>query len=182
MGGWPFPEILNQGFQSEPPEVRAGDTVSWTVNFPSYPASAGWVLHYALNDGKQAAIKFDAVADGDQFKVTEDTTEWGAGYFAFQGYVDKTGERHTVTTGHIRVLPDLTGEPVDSRTHNKRVLESIYAILEGRGDENKYTIGGRSIEKMSRAELETERRRYEWLVAEEQGTAPKYFGAIFRRP
>lgn len=180
---WWFPDTLNQGLQSEPPEVRAGDTVSWTVNYPAYPASAGWTLHYALNDGKQGTIKFDAVADGDQFKITEDTTEWGAGDFAFQGYVDNAAsERHTVTTGRIRVLPDLTGDPVDSRSHNRRVLDSIYAILEGRGDENKYTIGGRSIEKMSRAELETERRRYEWLVAREQGMAPAYFGAIFRRP
>lgn len=182
MGSWPFPEILNQGLQSEPPEVRAGDTVVWTIGFPSYPASADWVLHYALNDGKQAPIKFDAVADGDQFKVTQDTTNWGAGYFAFQGYVDKAGERHTVTTGHIRVFPDLTVDPVDTRTHNQRVLESILLMIEGRGDEISYSFAARTITKMSRAELETERRRYEWLVAREQGTAPEYFGAIFRRP
>lgn len=180
---WWFPETLNQGLTSEPTEVRAGDTVKWSVSYASYPASGGWLLHYALNNGKRV-ITFDGTANGDQFDISVDTSDWDDGIWAFQSWVD-TGQntaRYTVSFGQIKVLPDLTTDPVDSRSHNQRVLEAIYAILEGRGDEVTYTIGGRALTKMPRAELEIERRRYEWLVAREQGRAPQYFGAIFRRP
>ena len=43
-----------------PPQIRAGDSVTWRVSLPDYPVEAGWQLHYALR-GPQG-IDLEALA------------------------------------------------------------------------------------------------------------------------
>jgi hypothetical protein len=85
------------------------------------------------------------------------------GIYSYQAYVYKESgtppvisEKYTLESGQIEILPDITQaiSTTDLRSHAKKVLDSIEAMLEGRtSDVINYSIGGRSVVKMSPEEL-----------------------------
>ena len=137
----------------EPQSIIAGDSVTWQRSLPDYPASAGWVLGYALRGPKN--IDFDATADGDSHLVAvaaSVTAPWPAGFYTITSFAKKAGERYTVETGSLEVLPDPAGLNAvqDLRPHCKKVLDAIEAVLEGKAtkDQQEYEIDGIRIKRM----------------------------------
>lgn len=150
---------------NEPMEITAGDTVKWTRSLSDYLASDGWVLTYALRN-EAGSIDITASADGDNHLVdvaASVTAGWPAGSYSWHGYVTKAAERYSVDTGHIEIKQNLAATVShDGRSHVKKVLDAIEAVLEERATEKQlaYSINGRTLSLTPLAELYTLRSQY----------------------
>ncbi len=153
-----------------PEKLYAGDTLKFDVPAPSdgrdtYRASDGWALSFRLV-GASGAYTFDASTDGDGFSVAVDaatTAGWAPGFYAWTAYVTKAGERHIVGSGHMEIAPDpASASPSDARSHVKRLLDAIEAVLEGRvtKDVESYSIEGRQLTRIPIPELLALRDKY----------------------
>lgn len=152
---------------AEPLSIVAGDQAEWTRTLSDYPASDGWALSYTLVERKTGAgVSFDATGSGSEYTVTvpsATTAAWPAGYYVGQGYVTKAGERKTVWAGTIEIKPNLaSGMAGDIRSHARKVVDSIEAVLEGRATEQvlDFSIEGTTLRKTPVADLLTLRDRY----------------------
>jgi len=146
-------------------EITAGDSIKWIETLSGCPASDGWTLKFVLVNGS-AKIELSASADGDDHAVVAPsvtTSSWSPGRYRYQAYAEKAGERHTVGTGMVDILPNFaTAETLDSRTHAEKVLHAIEAVIEKRAtkDQESYTIKGRSLSRTPLPDLLVLRDRY----------------------
>lgn len=137
----------------EPTTLQAGDTISWTVELPDYPASSGWSLSYRLINA-EAVIDIDATTDPERpgaFRVDiPASTSAGhfAGVYTCVRYVTRGAERITIDKQEWRILPDLTSaQPTDARSEARRALDDLRAALRrwlaSQGTVAEYEIAGR---------------------------------------
>jgi len=146
--------------------LRAGDTWKWQRDdLSSYPASEWTLKYYLLKTGKQIVIT--ASADGNNFKIEVSasvTKDYPAGDYTWIAKVSKGLEEYTVDTGIIEILPDLVAATLgyDTRSHVKKVLDAIEAVLEGRAtkDQMSYSIAGRTLALTPIEDLIVLRDRY----------------------
>lgn len=150
----------------EPDQVRAGDTIKWEKDLADYPADDSWVLKYAFR-GNSATIDITASASGKKHTVTisaATSASYDTGVFDVLGWVEKSSERYTVYSGTIEVLADLeaAGSSYDGRTHVKKTLDAIEAVLENRATKEilESTIEGVQIKRIPHEELMAMRGRY----------------------
>lgn len=117
-----------------PARVRAGDTITWRISHPDYPASDGWSLTYrAIN----ASAKFDITASTDNgthlVSVTPANSKlWQAGDYQLIAVYSKDSDRVSEPARRITVLPnlaDIGATGYDGRTHAKKMLDAIEAAL-----------------------------------------------------
>lgn len=154
-----------------PASLTAGDTLKFTVELVEYDPSI-WTLrmalanathHYSVNGSSQNGLHLITATSAV-------TANWVAGDYSTQLYVSNSaGEQYTVLKGSMRLLPNLKTGPIDGRSHVKKCLDAICAVLEGRlaGDEASYQIRGRSITKLTPEELITAKMHYERLYQQE---------------
>lgn len=155
----------------------AGDTLQFVTEVPDYPASDGWTLKYRLvpQASGPTPITITASADDDAYQVnvgSNVTANWTAGEYAWVACVETGSERHTVEQGTCTIKPNpLTATTLDGRSHARKALEAIKAVIENRAtlDQQEYTIHGRQVKRLTVPELLKFRARYEAEVkAEEQ--------------
>ena len=118
---------------TEPDLIVAGDTAKWLRSLDDYPASGSWVLSYTLVSAAQR-YTFSATASGADHLVTvaaTTTATWVAGTYTWRAQVSKAGEVYTVGTGSLTVRPSFA-TATDGRSHARRTLEAIEAVIEGR--------------------------------------------------
>jgi len=157
--------------------LTAGDTLDFTTAVPDYLASAGWTLKYRLAPRVSGtAIDITSTADGDDHQVSvlaATTITWAAGYYAWSAYVEKAAERYTVDRGELQIRPASTTLAAgnDLRSFAKKTLDAVEALLAGKSDVVEYQIAGRSIKKMSFAELMKARSLLQAEVEGEQVAA-----------
>lgn len=150
---------------NEPLKVTAGDTISWSRTLGDYPATAGWVLSYAMRN-VDGAIDITAGADGDDHLVTvaaATSAAWAAGEYTWDAYVTSGAERYKVDYGTLQVEPDLSVLTMhDGRSHVKQALDNIEAVISGRATEKQlaYSINGRSLSLTPMEELRAFRTKY----------------------
>jgi hypothetical protein len=158
----------------EPDSVTAGDSVTWEISLPDYPASDGWALSYALIS-TTTKIAIAAAASGADHLVTiaaAVSTTWKAGTYDWQAYVTKTTQRITVRSGRITIQPNFsTATPFKSSA--RQILEAINAALLGTGTltQRMTEINGKRIERHSPGELLAMRTRLMHEVAAEEAAA-----------
>lgn len=141
---------------TEPTQVTAGDTLKWSRSLSDYPASAGWTLNYSLLS-LAGSIQIASVASGSDHAVTvaaADSAAYVPGTYTWQSWVTNGSERYQINRGTIEILPDFSATAtgaLDTRSHVKRVLDSIEAVIEGRASKGdlKISIDGTALEKMS---------------------------------
>jgi len=81
------------------------------------------------------------------------TATYAAGLYTWQAFADNGTERYLLDSGTLKVLPDYAAGTItaalDDRTHARKVLTAIEAILENRAtkDQEEYTIAGRSLKR-----------------------------------
>lgn len=119
--------------QSEPVRVTSGDTWTWLVSLDDYPASAGWVLAYAMVSAT-AQIAITATAEGDSHRVTvaaTTTDDYAPGAYSWQSYVSRSGQRFTVASGTLIVDPNLAAATAgyDTRSAAAKTLAAIETYL-----------------------------------------------------
>jgi hypothetical protein len=158
-----------------PTRLRAGDTARWRLDLPDYPPADGWALAYTLVT-TTGVISIVSAADGSAHLVevpTATTAVWQAGRYTYQEYVTRTGERVTLSTGEVLIEPDLSQviAGADTRSHARRVLDSIEAWLETKSAiAGSVQIGDRRVQQYPITELLALRDRYRAEVARERGS------------
>ena len=90
--------------------------------------------------------------------ASADTGMWNAGEYHWQLDVIRISdsERYTLDRGHnLKVIADLDTNNSDPRTHEEITLEKIRSLIQGKADADvsSYSIAGRSLTKMTFAEL-----------------------------
>lgn len=160
----------------EPLELIIGDTITWirrdvtaiSENDNGDPetieikASAGWALKWTAV-GKLGIATITAAADpddADDFKFTAaagTTAAYVAGEYLWQLTATKTTTRYTIAEGRVTFLDNIAGRSAayDNRSHAKKVLDAIEAVIEGRAtmDQQSYQIGGRSLSRTPLGDL-----------------------------
>jgi len=131
-----------------------GDTLVFDTSLPDYPASAGWVLTYRLIPRTSGTpIEITSTANGDAHAVSVSATVtalWAAGEYSWAGYATKAGERDTVESGTITLLPDPgVAAAYDGRSQARKAVDDLRAALATytatQGMVQEYTIAGRSM-------------------------------------
>ena len=158
---------------SEPAALTAGDTAKWLKSLSDYPASAGWVLSYALVKAG-SVITFSGTASGDEHLVTvpaATTASWSVGRYQYQASVTKAAERYGVGAGQIEIKPNFAAVAggLDARSHARITLEAVEAVIQGRASQSQseYTIANRQLKYIPLSELLALRDRYKAEVLSE---------------
>lgn len=163
----------------EPRTLRAGDTWKWRrEDLADYPAPT-WTLKYRF---KSAAGGFEVVAAASgalhQVTVAASTTAgFAAGTYSWAAWVESGAEQYTVGSGTVTIEPNLRAgaatDALDARSHARKVLAAIEAVLEGRAsrDQEEYRIGDRMLKRTPIADLLRLRALYRKEVAAEDAAA-----------
>lgn len=157
-------------------QLIAGDSFNLLDTYANYPASEGWILKttFIPRTALVSVITLIAVAEVDNFRTTvsaNTTSSWVAGDYSVKQWVERSGERYTVATGNLKILPDpatmVAGS--DTRSHLEKVIANIEAMLEGKStkDVQEYTIGDRQLKHMTTSELLVWRDKYKAQLASE---------------
>ena len=165
----------------EPESFAAGDRVQWKRNFSDYPISEGWSLTYYLRGNfAHTPIDITATTSGADFLIDlspTTTADYTPGTYTWQAFVSKSGDRKPVGTGRIVIDPSLSDvtTPFDGRSHARKCLEAIEAVLEGRSthDQQRYVLQavGRSVDKMPIKDVLALRDYYQTEVQKEEAAA-----------
>jgi hypothetical protein len=161
---------------SEPSEIIIGDSLLWrrrgvqaiseiTDGVPTYidiKASEGWALKFVAV-GKLGVVSIAAAADdedADDFKFAATATvtaAYVAGDYLWQVVATKTPTRYTIAEGRVTIKDNIAGRSAlyDNRSHAKKVLDAIEAVIEGRASQDQmgYSIGGRTLSRTPLADL-----------------------------
>jgi len=161
-----------------PTRFRAGDSLLMSASLSSYPAPT-WVLEWALvKTGDQILITASASGSDHAVQYSPTITDgWEAGVYAWVAYVYREAlgvktEKYTLESGSIEILPDLEAltSGVDARSHARKVLDAINAVMENRAttDQQSYSIAGRQLVRMPIADLLALQSQYEAKVRAEE--------------
>lgn len=144
---------------SEPTEIRAGESWQWDRTLSEHPPSDGWTLKYALRGPTDGDITASTSDETYEIREAPGNTDFTPGHYRLVGYVQKESggevtEREVIYEGTVHVLPNpITA--VNSKTHAEKVYESITAMIEGTAskEQRRLRINGREIERISISEL-----------------------------
>jgi len=161
--------------KKEPTTCTAGDTIKWAKSLPDYLPADGWTLSYDLVISS-ALESVTATDNGDASHLITITAAISAAYapgiYHWQAYATKAAERYQVGAGTLEVKPNFAAQAsgYDARSHVKQVLDALEATITGKAskDQSAYTINGRSLTRLTPAELITWRSKYRREYAAEQ--------------
>jgi len=163
----------------EPERLTQGDTLSFTRCFTDYTSQLGDSLHYffQMEDGSKS---FDFAASALQngqagFQIliaTAVTQNWNPGKYLGQAKIttsDNPPQIFTVWEGFLVIEPSIQN-PVDRRTHNRRVWEMLKAMIEGTASMSimRSQVEGVVLERYSKRELQLLCDRYQTKVQKEE--------------
>lgn len=159
---------------NEPLEARAGLTWAWQRQDLSsdYPAPT-WTLTYYFKNAA-ANFSFAASASGVYFAVARtaaQTSALTAGRYDWVAIVSDGTNKYQVDNGSLNVLADYTAVTnIDSRSHARKVLEAIRAVIENRAtlDQEEYAINNRSLKRTPMADLIMLADKYDAMVKGEE--------------
>jgi hypothetical protein len=154
---------------TEPTELVAGDRIAWkrTDLGLDYPPASYSLKYSARLDGAASEIEINAVTSGSDFLVEipkATTAVYTPGRYSWQAYITRTSdsERVTVDSGTFEVKPNRDSATTDPRSHARKVLAAIEAVIENRAsvDQMSVTLDGRSLDLTPISDLLVLRDRY----------------------
>ena len=148
-------------------DFNAGDTLNFDIEVPD-KFKDGYTYTYYLKDKNGNSITISS--NSTHFFVSSSTTStYIPGMYSYVLYAEKNGERYKLYEDIVNIKADITtANTYDNRTHAQKVLDSINAILENKDEVEEYTIGGRSIKRMSIDELLKWKKYYTAEVQKEK--------------
>ena len=160
--------------QGEPTTLILGNTWTWRRDdlvTAGFALSDGWAMSYRVT-GAAGAYGFSGTNDGNGWLVNvlpSAQNTFVAGQFTLVGFMTLGGDRRQFLSMGLTVNPDPALGSVDLRSHARKVLTNIEAVLEGRAtlDQMSYTIDGRRLDRTPLADLMNMRDRYRRDVARE---------------
>lgn len=167
-----------------PAQLVAGDSLklSLATLASEYPAADGYALSLAFVPvGGGVVTEVNAVDGAGSWSVNiagAVTGTWPVGDLRWAAKVEKDGDLATVDSGIMLVLPEASSA-ADTRSHARKVLDSLNAAIEGRASATdlEHTLAdGRQVKRLSHAELWSMRKHYAGLVAAEDRKAGRSGG------
>lgn len=142
----------------EPEFFYAGETLKFKLNLSDYDPSS-WTITYSLvKDGTQ--IQFSGTADNGDHLINVDeatTASYATGTYNYVGRVTDGVDVFQARRGQIEIRADFAAASSgsDARTHVKKVLDALEAMIEGKAtkDQLSYSIQGRSLSRLSPADV-----------------------------
>ena len=163
---------------TEPLEITAGLSSSWTVYLDNYKPEDGYILkYYLLKHGHQIVIT--GSDNGDSKHLIEITsaisTGYDAGDYQFRKTIDLDGDDMypiEIGYGKIKVNPNFITSTSgrDVRSHARITLDNIQATIR-RGTikgEKSYSINGKNVERFTWDELIKAEAKYIQYVKQEE--------------
>ena len=158
--------------QKEPSTLVLGDYWAWKRDdlADTYPIGS-YALTYEFHEdsGGGGVHKFTLTATetNDTYYIeaaSSSTTGYAVGDYIWEAYITKASDsnRVMVDSGRTTISQNLADTNADLRSHAKKVLDAIEAVIENRAsmDQSSMSIAGRSLSRMSIDELMTFRDRY----------------------
>ena len=149
--------------EKEPVTFFKGETVVWKrtdIGADYSPSSHSMVWEASLETNGSTRFSATVTESGTEYTFTLDnsnTANYTAGDYFWVLKVLQTSDSETlvIDSGKITVKDNFFATTGDTRSHAKLMLEKIESILEGRADADvsSYSIQGRSLSKISIAEL-----------------------------
>lgn len=159
----------------EPNQIVVGDLVEWRKSeIDLDPALYDLLYVFREHASPYATIEKTATHDGSDFVIsmTASGPEWRPGRWSWSSYAVRKSDsaRRRIEIGTFDFLHDLQIESGDVRSHARRMLDMIEALMEGRAtdDVDNYSIAGRQLTKMSVDELMHWRSHYKSEVETEE--------------
>jgi len=155
---------------TEPTDFVVGDFVQWkrTDLSEDYPNTA-YTATYISRDAAGGSHEFQVTgtASGDDYLFTilgTASSNFDAGHHHWHLEIvrNSDSERIVIDQGHWDVNEDIDVNGTDPRTFAEIMVNKIETILKGKADSDvgSYSIAGRSLTKMTFAELEEARDKY----------------------
>tara|TARA_Y100000310_G_scaffold7539_1_gene8247 strand:- start:8950 stop:9504 length:555 start_codon:yes stop_codon:yes gene_type:complete len=162
---------------TEPNTIYIGNTLEWEKTFNDYLATKYTLTYYFR--GLTGSFNIVASANVDAFSVSVSSSTTGnyiAGNYDWEARVSETNgdEVYSLSFGRVEVKKSLSAQSsgYDPRSHSEKLLDTIKSVLEGsikKADVQSFSIGGRSISKISDPELVKLRNKLSWEVYLEKG-------------
>ena len=162
---------------SVPTEFYVGDFVQFKIttlgsDYPNTDYTARLVSRIATGASSEFTVTATASDSDYLFTILSATTAgFTPNHYHWQIEIERNSdnERIIVDRGHWDILTDYD-ENVDPRGHNEIMLQKLESLLEGKADSDvsSYSIAGRSLNKLSPAELLEWRDYYKREVAAEK--------------
>ncbi|GMQ95828.1 MAG: hypothetical protein BMS9Abin14_289 [Gammaproteobacteria bacterium] len=158
----------------EPDVLIAGDRWLWkrTDLASDYPV-ASYTLKYSLRleSAGTTEIEITAAGSGTEYLIeiaAATTAAYSEGTYEWQAYLtrDSDSERITIGRGHVEVRPNRDAATSDPRSHVKKVLDAVRAVIEG--------TASKEIAFLQVGGLGLSRRNPEQLMALERAYAHRY--------
>ena len=155
----------------EPDTLVVGDRWVWRRDdlVSDYPLDE-YALEYRFTEdstGNTNAFTIAATEAESTYLVeiaSAVTASLTAGDYQWAAFIIRSSDnqRVVIDQGRTEILPNLQNTTADLRSHAKKVLDAIEAVLENRAsqDQMSYSIAGRSLSRMSIDDLMTFRNRY----------------------
>ena len=158
--------------------IVAGDYTAWKrtdLGSDYAPDSYSFSYKARLEDSGSTVISITASESGTDYLVEigqSTTSSYTVGIYHWDAYITRTSdsERVRVDYGQWQVVPNLSTSTSDPRSHNKKVLDAIRAVIENRAtqDQMSYSIAGRSLSRMGPDDLFMFEGIYQSKVLKEQ--------------
>jgi hypothetical protein len=165
--------------------IVCGDTLDFVTTLVGYPAATWTCTYYfvprAGGSGSAFSVVCTAGTKPDEHRcaaAASTTALWTPAEYSWFVRVTSGSETYSGDAwpwrGECTLLPNpATTTNYDSRSHARKVLDAIEAVLEGKAgaDVAEYTIGGRSLSKYKPEELLVWRDKYKAEVWREDAAA-----------
>jgi len=158
----------------EPDSINAGDSLKWTISNSDYPASDSWALTYIFIN-KDDKFTITSSADGDNHAISEAlaiTAKYPPGLYYWKCYAGDGTDRYLINEGRAEVIKNIEDSNVksaDLRSHVKKVLDAVEAVIENRASDSdlSMSVDGESITNFTPKQLTDLRSRYRGLYNKE---------------
>jgi hypothetical protein len=179
--------------------IKAGTTLEMELTYPGYNSDT-YDIEIALRgpaviDIKELVPGVTITGSGDTYSIqvtAAATALWTSyGMYWYSIILTDGTKRYEVATGSVEILRNLsaiTTGTYDGRSHVKKTLDALEAVIEGRAtsDVLSYSIAGRQISKIPITELLTLRDKYKTyyndeLTAEKLARGESAGGKIYVR-
>ena len=158
--------------EGEPIEIVVGDFIQWkradvATDYPPSSHSAEYVARITGGGATEIKVAGTEPSGDDYYLFTVDSAtsaDFVPGLYHWQLEITQTssGNRIVFDAGDFTAIPDMDANDADPRIHAEIMVDKIETILQGKADSDvgSYSIAGRSLNKLSFAELMEARDRY----------------------
>jgi hypothetical protein len=163
-----------------PSEIIKGDFVQWkesdlVTDYPSDSYTSTFIARPTAGGANEISVTATGSSSYYLFSITSTASAaFKKGDYSWQLKIKRNSDNAQVVIrqGSVKVSSDVAASTSDSRSHAQIMVDKIESLLAGKADSDvsSYSIAGRSLTKMTFAELQDARNFYRGEVIREQNT------------